>query len=129
MGQSAPRKDATAIAFVGSDPGLVMSREEYEANLHAKLVVEVSDLHEQAVMMRRRFMNSWIHHPEYSLKLVTLPEWAEALGVTRYAAYALRRRHSDFPQPIGSFGGTMIFDREVLDLWFQSKQARRGNGG
>lgn len=108
---------------------LSISKEQYITNLHAELVAEVRDLQDEAVIMRRRFLNSWMHHPEYRERLATLPEWAEARGVTRYAAYALRRRHSNFPPPLGTFGGALVFSREALDSWFQSERPRGGRSG
>ena len=129
MSQSAPGPNEAAIGPASPDQHLSTSEEEHEANLHSRLVAEVRDLQEEAVMMRRRFMNSWIHHHEYSQKLVTLPEWAEARGVTRHAAYALRRRHSDFPLPMGRFGGGMVFSREALDSWFKNNRVKSGRRG
>lgn len=102
---------------------------EYMESLHARLVGEVRELQEQAVTMRRRFVNAWMHHPEYCGRLTTLPDWAAARGVTRHAAYALRRRHSGFPPPMGRFGGAVIYNREALDSWFESRRPGAAHNG
>ena len=79
-----------------------MSRPEDE---HAELVVEVAELEQEVEAGHRRFINSWMHHPEFCERLTTLSEWAEARRITRFAAYDLRRRHADFPRPLGSSTG------------------------
>ncbi|MGV2384735.1 MAG UNVERIFIED_CONTAM: hypothetical protein LOD86_05635, partial [Thermobifida fusca] len=61
-------------------------------------------------------------------RLISMPEIAELAGVRRPVVTTWRRRHPDFPAPVGHRGGKPQFDAgEVVDWLVATGRGDRGD--